>query len=87
VGAVIAYEVGRSAGRTIVERWGKWLLLSTKDLDRRRELVRALRLGLGVDRSRHPGGAQFHLGAGRHGRDEPRALRVLTTIVRPCGWR
>jgi membrane protein DedA with SNARE-associated domain len=33
-GAVIAYEVGRSAGRTIVERWGKWLLLSTKDLDR-----------------------------------------------------
>ena len=34
VGAVIAYEVGRSAGRTIIERWGKWLLLSTKDLDR-----------------------------------------------------
>jgi len=34
VGAVIAYEVGRSAGRTIVERYGKWLLLSTKDLDR-----------------------------------------------------
>jgi membrane protein DedA with SNARE-associated domain len=34
VGAVIAYEVGRSAGRTIVERWGKWLLLSTRDLDR-----------------------------------------------------
>jgi membrane protein DedA with SNARE-associated domain len=34
VGAVIAYEVGRSAGRTIGERWGKWLLLSTKDLDR-----------------------------------------------------
>jgi membrane protein DedA with SNARE-associated domain len=34
VGALIAYEVGRAAGRTIVERWGKWLLLSTKDLDR-----------------------------------------------------
>jgi membrane protein DedA with SNARE-associated domain len=34
VGAVIAYEVGRSAGRTIVERWGKWLLLTHKDLDR-----------------------------------------------------
>jgi membrane protein DedA with SNARE-associated domain len=34
VGAIIAYEVGRSAGRTIVERWGKWMLLSTKDLDR-----------------------------------------------------
>jgi membrane protein DedA with SNARE-associated domain len=34
VGAIIAYEVGRSAGRTIIERWGKWLLLSTKDLDR-----------------------------------------------------
>lgn len=34
VGAVIAYEVGRSAGRTIIDRWGKWLLLSHKDLDR-----------------------------------------------------
>jgi membrane protein DedA with SNARE-associated domain len=33
VGSVIAYEVGRSAGRTIVERWGKWLLLTHKDLD------------------------------------------------------
>ena len=33
VGAVIAYEVGRSAGRTIVDRWGKWLLLTHKDLD------------------------------------------------------
>src|ERR1039458_6644588 len=33
VGAVIAYEVGRSAGRTIVDRWGKWLLLTHQDLD------------------------------------------------------
>ncbi len=33
VGAVIAYEVGRSAGRAIVDRWGKWLLLTHKDLD------------------------------------------------------
>ena len=33
VGAVIAYEVARSAGRTIVDRWGKWLLLTHKDLD------------------------------------------------------
>jgi membrane protein DedA with SNARE-associated domain len=33
VGAIIAYEVGRSAGRTIVDRWGKWLLLTHHDLD------------------------------------------------------
>jgi membrane protein DedA with SNARE-associated domain len=33
VGAVIAYEVGRSAGRAIVDRWGKWILLTHKDLD------------------------------------------------------
>lgn len=33
VGAVVAYEVGRSAGRTIVDRWGKWILLTHKDLD------------------------------------------------------
>ena len=33
VGSVIAYEVGRSAGRAIVDRWGKWILLTHKDLD------------------------------------------------------
>lgn len=33
VGAIIAYEVGRSAGRTIVDRWGKWILVTHKDLD------------------------------------------------------
>lgn len=33
VGAIIAYEVARSAGRSIVERWGKWILLTHKDLD------------------------------------------------------
>ena len=33
VGSIIAYEVGRTAGRTIVERWGKWILLTHKDLD------------------------------------------------------
>jgi membrane protein DedA with SNARE-associated domain len=34
VGSQIAYEVGRSAGRTVVERWGKWLLLGPEDLDK-----------------------------------------------------
>ena len=33
VGSVITYEVGRYAGRTIVDRWGKWILLTHKDLD------------------------------------------------------
>jgi membrane protein DedA with SNARE-associated domain len=33
VGSQIAYEVGRSAGRVVVDRWGKWILLSHKDLD------------------------------------------------------
>ncbi|HVA52142.1 MAG TPA: DedA family protein [Acidimicrobiales bacterium] len=33
IGSQIAYEVGRSAGRTVVDRWGKWILLSHKDLD------------------------------------------------------
>jgi len=33
IGAQIAYEVARYAGRAIVERWGKWLLVSTRDLD------------------------------------------------------
>lgn len=33
IGSQIAYEVGRGAGRTVVERWGKWLLLGPRDLD------------------------------------------------------
>jgi membrane protein DedA with SNARE-associated domain len=33
IGSIIAYEVGRYAGRAIVDRWGKWLLVSHKDLD------------------------------------------------------
>jgi len=33
-GSMFAYEVGRSVGRTIVDRWGRWLLLTHKDLDR-----------------------------------------------------
>lgn len=33
VGSVIAYEVGRYAGRPIVDRYGKWVLLTHKDLD------------------------------------------------------
>lgn len=34
IGAVIAYEVARTAGRAFVDRWGKWILLSHRDLDR-----------------------------------------------------
>ena len=33
IGSIIAYEVGRTLGRTIVDRWGKWILLTHKDLD------------------------------------------------------
>ncbi|MDE3044546.1 MAG: DedA family protein [Acidobacteriota bacterium] len=33
VGSVIAFEIGRTLGRTIVDRWGKWILLTHGDLD------------------------------------------------------
>ena len=33
IGSVIAYEVGRTLGRAIVDRWGKWILLTHGDLD------------------------------------------------------
>ena len=32
-GSLVAYVVGRTAGRTIVDRWGKYVLLSSRDLD------------------------------------------------------
>jgi membrane protein DedA with SNARE-associated domain len=34
IGAYIAWAIGRSAGRTIVDRYGKYLLISHHDLDR-----------------------------------------------------
>ena len=34
VGAYIAWYVGRTAGRAVVDRWGKYLLLTHHDLDR-----------------------------------------------------
>jgi membrane protein DedA with SNARE-associated domain len=34
VGAYIAWIIGRTGGRTIVDRYGRYLWLSTKDLDR-----------------------------------------------------
>ncbi len=34
IGAFIAYWVGRTGGRTLVERWGKYVLLRHKDLDK-----------------------------------------------------
>jgi membrane protein DedA with SNARE-associated domain len=34
IGSFVAYVVGRTGGRTFVDRWGKYLLLTHKDLDR-----------------------------------------------------
>jgi membrane protein DedA with SNARE-associated domain len=34
VGAFIAWLIGRTGGRAFVERWGKYVLVSTHDLDR-----------------------------------------------------
>ena len=33
IGSQIAYEIGREAGRPFVERYGKWFLISHRDLD------------------------------------------------------
>ena len=74
VGSIIAYEVGRSGGRTIVDRWGKWILLTHKDLDaaeRWFEKYGSISVLIGRDPTRR---AQRHLGARRHRRDEARTL-------------
>jgi membrane protein DedA with SNARE-associated domain len=34
IGALVAYTVGRVGGRPLVERWGRYVLLRTRDLDR-----------------------------------------------------
>jgi membrane protein DedA with SNARE-associated domain len=34
VGSLLAYWVGRTGGRTLVEKWGKYILLRHKDLDK-----------------------------------------------------
>jgi len=74
VGAIIAYEIGRSAGRTIVDRWGKWILVTHKDLDRGERWFEEVRRRLGADQPGPAGRPQFHLGARGYGRDESSAL-------------
>jgi membrane protein DedA with SNARE-associated domain len=34
IGSAIAYWIGASGGRPLVERYGKWVLMSSHDLDR-----------------------------------------------------
>jgi membrane protein DedA with SNARE-associated domain len=34
IGSLIAYAVGRTAGREVVERWGRFILIRPHDLDR-----------------------------------------------------
>lgn len=34
IGAAIAYAVGRTGGRVVVEKWGRYVLLRKKDLDK-----------------------------------------------------
>ena len=34
IGSFIAYVVGRTGGRAVVDRWGKYVLLTHADLDR-----------------------------------------------------
>ncbi len=34
IGSTVAYYVGATGGRRFVERWGRWVLLETADLDR-----------------------------------------------------
>ncbi|MDI9409552.1 MAG: DedA family protein [Candidatus Pacebacteria bacterium] len=33
LGSQLAYEVGKRGGRTAIQKWGKWVLLSQRDLD------------------------------------------------------
>ena len=88
VGAVIAYEVGRSAGRTIVDRWGKWILLTHKDLDAGERWFARYGSASVLVGPGHPGRAQLHLGARGDGRDEPRrASRSSPPSARRRGSR
>lgn len=34
VGSIIAYMVGRTGGRALIERWGRYILIRHKDLDK-----------------------------------------------------
>ena len=34
LGSIVAYAAGRYGGRPLIQRWGKWLLISERDLER-----------------------------------------------------
>jgi len=40
IGSTVAYAVGARGGRPLIERWGRYILLSTEDLDRAEQFFR-----------------------------------------------
>jgi len=40
IGSAIAYAVGRAGGRPLIERWGRYILLRTRDLDKAEDFFR-----------------------------------------------
>lgn len=40
IGSVIAYAVGRAGGRPLIEHWGRYILLRTRDLDKAEDFFR-----------------------------------------------
>ena len=43
LGSAVAYWIGAKGGRPLVERYGKWVLMSHHDLDRMTQLLREVR--------------------------------------------
>jgi membrane protein DedA with SNARE-associated domain len=40
IGSAIAYAVGRAGGRPLIERWGRYVLLRTRDVDKAEDFFR-----------------------------------------------
>ena len=77
VGALIAYGIGAWGGRPIIERWGRYLGITTSDLDRADAVLRAARPGGQLLRPDDPDHPLARVVRRRHRPDAARAVHGL----------
>ena len=77
LGSIPAYWVGAKGGRPMVERYGRYLLLSKRDLDMARQVLQQVRVDHGAGRTHAADRPHVHRVPRGHRADEPGALPHL----------
>ena len=82
LGSVVAYWIGAKGGRPLVERYGRWVLMSHHDLDRMTEFFEKYGTDHGAAGAAAAGGAHLYRVSGGHCQDAAASLSHLHV----CGF-